>query len=426
MGVLPMLSKMMETGMRVDTNHLLQFKDQLTDEMAQLNEACDLLSGYPTDLSSPDQVADLLFNPSKLGIRTRHKIKLTDSGKREQVDSDVLEVLRNEHEVIPIILDHRERAKLKSTYTTSIIRLINPSTGRLHTDLLSTRTSTGRLASKGPNLQNIPTRTELGKEIRKAFIPEPGNCIGSIDASQIELRCLASERNVGKMMDVLWADGDLHTETAIEVFQLDRDAPYWNDPVWVQKFRNEMRSPCKNVNFGIVYEITPPGLATLIAASGGDKDYWTDPKCEWVINRWYGVYPEVLEGSKEQGRRVRRTGMAWDAFGRWTEVPEFKSVHFWLVSQGQRRIANFHIQSMAAGILKLAMAEIWDAWVRYWYKHVKLLVPVHDELLVEGKREPLEEFLYYCGSVLEHCTPMKVPLKYGVGISEESWGMIPK
>jgi DNA polymerase-1 len=441
MGILPAISTMMETGMGLDKDHLIRLKSRLTTEMEQLNEAANIITGFETDINSPDKVAELLFSPAKLGIRTKHKIKLTDSGKREQVDGDVLEVIRNEHEVIPIIIDYRERSKLRSTYTTSLIRLVNPSTDRLHTELLPTRTSTGRLASKNPNQQNIPVRTALGKEIRKAFVPRPGNWIGSIDMSQIELRVLASERNVSKMMEVLWAKGDLHTETAIEVFQRDRDQLYraisntklhppkcdCAECSMVLQFRNDQRSPCKNVNFGIVYEITPPGLATLIASSGGDKDYWTEPKCEWVIQKWYGVYPEVLEGSKLQGRRAVRTNMVWDALGRFTYVPEMRSVHTWIISQGKRRIANFHIQSFAAGILKLAVAEIHDMWESYWRKYgVELLILVHDELLAEGPKAVLEDFLYYCGEVFEHCCPLKVPIGYGVAMSEQSWGHIPK
>ena len=427
MGILPMVSTMMATGMRLDTDHLLNLKVQLTEEMEQLNEAVNSMTGFETDLNSPDKVAHLLFGADRLAIKTKHKIKLTDSGKREQVDSDVLEVIRREHECIPLILNYRERSKLKSTYTTSLIRQINPHTHRLHTELVTAGTSTGRLASKRPNLQNIPTRTELGGEIRKAFIPKPGNWIGSIDMSQIELRVMASERNVTKMLQTLWDEGDIHTETAIEIFDVDRNSDCWKDPVWLADFTQNMRKPSKNINFGIVYEISPSGLATLIATSGGDQNVWTEKKCEWVINRWYSVYPEVLQGSKLQGKRARETGYVWDALGRATPVPEFKSVHVWVVSQGQRRIANFHIQAFAAGILKLAMAEIYDEWERYWRHHgILLLVPVHDELLAEGPKDTLEDFLYFCGAVMEGCVPLKVPIKYGIAMSEQSWGHMAK
>lgn len=439
MGTLSMISTMMRTGMRLDTGHLLRLKARWSEEMAELNEAANIMTGYETNLRSDDDVAELLFR--KIGIKTRHRIKLTDSQKREQVDADQLELIRDAHPVVPIILSYRQLSKLVSTYTSSLIRLISPEDQRLHTEILTTRTATGRLASKKPNLQNIPIRTKEGALIRKAFVPEPGNCIGSIDMSQIELRVMASERNVPKMLQVFWDDGDLHSETAIDVFNRDRQSIYLAEKLandhgkdckcascaMYAEFRWRQRMPCKNVNFGIVYEISPPGLATLIATSGGDQEYWTESRCEGVIAKWYDIYPEVLTGSKLQAQRARRFGMVWDAFGRVRLVPEVKSIHFWIVSQGLRQVANMHIQAMAAGILKLAMAEIYDGWREYgWDRFIKILMQIHDELLFEGERRAMEDFLHWCGGIIEKCCPLKVPIKYGIAISEESWGHLSK
>jgi DNA polymerase-1 len=193
------------------------------------------------------------------------------------------------------------------------------------------------------------------------------------------------------------------------------------------EFRWQQRMPCKNVNFGIVYEITAPGLATLIATSGGDQEYWTEKRCEGVISKWYGIYPEVMDGSKLQTQRARRFGMTWDPFGRVRMVPEVRSVHPWIVSQGIRQCANMHIQAFAAGILKLAMAEIFDGWRDLgWYQHIGILMQIHDELLFEGERPAMEDFLEWCGGIVTNCCPMKVPIKYGIAISEESWGMLQK
>lgn len=438
MGAIPAVIEMQRTGMLLDTTHLWKLGKRMEVEMAELNERGNEMTGYPCSFSSPDQVADLLFR--KIGIRTKHKIKLTDSGKREQVDADALEIIRKEHPVIPLILEYRERAKLKDTYCDPLPRKVNRETGRLHTKISVTRTATGRLASSDPNLQNIPTRTELGAEIRRAFIPEAGNVYGSIDASQIELRVLASARRVTKMMDAFWRDADLHTETAIEVFQRDRDKLYASIKeskghgdcscavcTMVAKFRKEERMPCKNVNFGIVYDISAPGLSNLIVVSGGEQSYWTEPRCEEIIYKWYGVYPEVPAGAKVQHKRADRYGLVWDDFGRTRPVPEARSALPWIRSAGLRQAGNMHIQSFAAGILKLVMAEVWDEWVRFWHKYgIKWLMQVHDELIFEGPVDVMRDFLEYCGYVMTECVQLLVPIKYGTAISEESWGHLEK
>lgn len=422
-GALPMIMEMQRTGMRVNVDHLLKLSKQLDEEMEWINDDVNRMTGHPCHLGSPDQVAKLLFKD--LSIPNKG-IKLTDSGDREQVDSDVLEVLRDHHECIPLILEYRMRRTIQRNFCDPLPRKVNRETGRLHTRINPVRAATGRLASSEPNLQNIPIRTDLGREIRKAFVPSPGNCIGSVDASQIELRCVASIRNVKNMIAVYTdPEGDIHTQTALGVFQIDENRPDLKEFIASDEFQRKMRKPCKTINFLVVYEGSAPALRIQLIAAGADKEYWTEPKCEEAIYRWYQRYSEVREGLKRIEVNARKYEFVWDEFGRLRAAAGVKSVHKWVQSQTLREIGNHEVQGTAAGLLKLVMAEVYDEWARYWRKFgIKLLVPVHDEIVAEGPHDPLEDFLHYAGHVLKRIDKgfMKVPLDYGTAISELSWG----
>ncbi len=333
------------------------------------------------NVDSRDQLAALLFDV--LGIGRGKTLKTTKSGRRTSTGKKELEKLKREHPVIPKCLLYAEISKLKNTYTDTLPRIARwdeaTQTYRVHTTFMTTRTDTGRVASKNPNLQNISTRTATGREIRKGFIASPGMKLISADFAQQEMRILAHYSRDENLIRCFNEGLDVHTETARRIFRTETPD------------KLTQRDPSKNIGFGIIYGLSGPGLYDLMAVTYGTAglpmpEYMDTDWCTNLIEEWFNSFPSVKVYLENQYYRARRYGIVWDMFGRTRTVPEVESVHEHIRSQGLRQAANMPIQSTGAGWLKIAMAEMYELlpWVGY-------LVPVHDEILAEAPEELAED-----------------------------------
>ena len=356
------------------------------------------------NVDSNVQLAELLYRV--LGVGNGKVLKRTKGGGQVSTGRRQLEQLKAEHPVVQKCLDYRERAKLKNTYCDALPELarLHPRGGcwcglthecetwRVHTQLLLTRTTTGRPASKNPNLQNISVRSKWGAEIRRGFVASPGTVLVSVDFAQIELRILAMVSSAVKLIETFQTDGDPHMTTAMEAFGI-------TDPDKVDKIMH--RAPAKNVNFAVVYGESAKGLLEQLTSDTYGKaglpvpDWLTLEWCEQFIAKWFEIYPEVREYIEKQHYRARRYGLVWDQVGRIRRIPEVRSVHNRVVAAGLRQASNMPIQGFASELLKLAMAEVHTEVVRVvrdagvWCQP---LVPVHDELVLEvdaGWGEPV-------------------------------------
>lgn len=414
---IPQIRRMQRVGVAIDREWLWDLSARLEARKQELRK--DIASFIPPDrldefvgasddniainVDSAEQIARLLYDV--LGVGWGKRLKKTKSGDRLSTGKKQLETLKRDHSVIPLILEYRECSKLKSTYTDKlpVIARLHRRGGcsqcgrvhrkdhhRVHTSILTTRTDTGRLASKNPNLQNIPARTKLGAEVRKAFIPECDEfALLSCDYSQIELRLMGHAAREPSMIRIFSTGGDIHLDTAMRAFGIA-------DPKAVDKILH--RAPCKNVNFGIVYGLGPPGLYDLMAVTyataGMDLPDWlTVEWCEGFIDKWFGLYPECHAYLDLQHYRARRYGIVWDFFGRVRRVPEVRSVHERVQAAGLRQAGNMPIQGSAAGVFKIGAARVEERFelIRSQGVEVEALLPIHDELLIEVEREWADE-----------------------------------
>ena len=416
---MPMVRRMMQYGIAIDKEWFYDLSGRLEREMSVLRG--DIVSYIPEEkldefisrsnldsdteylpmnVDSGPQLARLLFDT--LGIGKDRQLKLTKSGDRVSTGKKQLEILKRTHPIVQRILDYRERAKLKSTYSDKLpqIARLHPSgscwcgikhlaaTWRVHTEFLSTRTGTGRFASKNPNLQNIPSRTGLGREIRKGFIPSPGTRFVACDFAQEEMRIGAHYSNDSNLIRIFELGIDPHNETAKRAFATDT-------PDYLTQ-----RTPSRNVNFGVFYGLSGPGLYDLMAvtyATAQDKDpnlvmpdWLTVEWCNDFIRQWFeDLYPGVQAYLEQQYYRARRYGIVWTLFGRIRRVPETQSVHQHIRSAGLRQSGNLPIQGTGADLMKLAMGEVEENLVQLHQEGAWCwpLLTIHDELLTEVEEE---------------------------------------
>ena len=402
-----MVRKMQRLGIAIDVPYLQDFSAELGREMAGLEKE---IAGYiPLDAlhrfsdqaaeiedaqgvaslnaNSAVQIRALLFDLLKVG-RGRD-LKTTANGEIS-TGKKQLELCRDDHPVVHKVLQYRERSKLKSAFADALPKRAKrhpggdcpvcelrhvEATWRVHTEFTMTRTETGRFASKNPNLQQIPARSELGRRIRQAFLASPGTRLVSTDFSQIELRDLAHSAQARSMIEVYERDGDIHEYTAMRAFDI-------KDAAQVDKIKH--RLPCKTVNFGIVYGMQAQGLQAQLAVMGL---FWTEEQSSDFIERWFNLYPEVGAYMELQYYRARRYGYVWDVFGRVRRVPETRSCHPYIRSAGLRQAGNMPIQSASAGQTKLVMGEL-DEDISNIYADGKgiwawPLLTIHDQLVVE-------------------------------------------
>lgn len=370
-------------GFKVDQKVLEDFGKQLDGRIRSLEQMIYMLAGEEFNINSPKQLGVVLFE--KLGLKAAKKTKTGYS-----TDAEVLQDLSDKHEIIPCILEYRQLVKLKSTYVEGLVKVIHPETGRIHSSFNQTVTATGRISSTEPNLQNIPIRTELGREIRRAFIPAEGYMFVDADYSQIELRVLAHITD-DEMLKKAFVDGmDIHTITASQVFHVP-----------VDQVTSDMRRSAKAVNFGIVYGISDFSLAKDIGV--------TKKEAARYIDGYLSTYPGVREYMEETVKTGQEKGYVETLFHRIRHIPELKSSNFQVRSFGKRVAMNTPIQGSAADIIKIAMVRVWRELRERGLKS-RLILQVHDELIVETALDELDVVKEIVKSNMEAAVSLSVPL----------------
>ena len=378
------LAAMEQNGVYVNRGHLERKAAEVGSKIAEIQQDIYTLAGMEFNINSPKQLGEVLFE--RLGLPPTKKTKTGYS-----TNAEVLESLRFQHPIVEQILAYRMWTKLKSTYLDGIGELIHPESGRVHTSFNQTVTATGRLSSSDPNLQNIPVRTEEGKTIRALFEPGAGyDCLLSADYSQIELRLLAHMSQDASFIDAFCQNQDIHARTAAEVF----DVPF-------AEVTPDLRRKAKAVNFGIVYGISDYGLSR-------DLHIPKKEAAEYIKN-YFARYPGVKKFLDDTVAEAHETGGVKTLYGRRRELPAIKSRNFMQRSLAERMAMNTPIQGTAADIIKLAMI---DAYKRLQAAGVKsrMLLQVHDELVLETTQEELEQVSAILKESMEHVADLSVPL----------------
>ncbi|MEX2264598.1 MAG: DNA polymerase I [Bryobacteraceae bacterium] len=387
----PVLARMERTGITVDANELSRLSRIMEEALAQLTSDIHALAGRPFNIASPQQLGKVLFEEMMLPAPQRY-----GKGKTISTAADVLEELAGEHEIVRKALEYRQLSKLKGTYVDALPALIRPSTGRLHTSFNQAGAATGRLSSSNPNLQNIPIRTDLGREIRAAFVPREGWNLVVADYSQIELRLLAHYSHDPVFVEAFRTGQDIHTRTAAEVFG-----------VFPEMVNGELRRRAKAVNFGIVYGISSFGLAGQLGISRAEADAY--------IKKYFARHPGVRQFIENAILRVRETGMAKTLFGRERAVPDILSRNPNARHFAERVAVNSPLQGTAADLIKLAMIRIDHALCERGFRSAMLL-QVHDELVFEAPPEETEELTQLVKREMENVHPLEAPLLVETGV----------
>ena len=391
--LMPVLARMEAAGVKIDTAALSDMSVELEKQCDRRAKEIHAIAGMEFNVNSPRQLGDVLFN--KLGLRKPVKY---GKGKTISTAVDVLEDLAVEHEIARKVLDFRQLSKLKSTYVDSLPALVDSRTGRVHTTFNPAGTATGRLSSTNPNLQNIPIRTELGREIRSAFIAEPGNVLLSADYSQIELRLLAHFSEDPLLVEAYRREDDIHQLTASEVFGVP--------PMLITA---EHRSRAKAVNFGIVYGISPFGLAAQLGIEQKEAKKYIDTYFE----RYKGVRA-FIERILEETRREQRVRTL---FGRIRPIPDINSKNANMRGFAERTAVNTPLQGTAADVIKLAMIKIDDEITRRKLRS-RMTLQVHDELVFEVPEKEVETMREVVCQHMQNVYPFKVPLMVDIGVGQ--------
>ena len=378
----PVLARMEQAGFLVDRKALYDFGESLTSSIEQLQQSIWALAGEPFNIQSPKQLGNVLFE--RLMLPAGKKTKTGWS-----TNAAVLDKLRGKHPIIEQILDYRTLTKLKSTYADGLLKEISAD-GRIHTNFQMTVTATGRLSSTEPNLQNIPVRRELGAQIRRMFVASPGKVLVDADYSQIELRLLAHIANDETMIAAFRSGEDIHAVTASQVFGVP-----------LAEVTPLQRSHAKAVNFGIVYGISAFSLAQDIGVFQSEAKAYMDS--------YFAKYHGVRAYMTRVVEQAKADGYVTTLFGRRRDLPELKSSNFNLRSFGERVALNMPIQGTAADIIKAAMVRV-DARMRAEHLQARLLLQVHDELIVECPAEEAETVKAILVDEMEHVVDYRVPL----------------
>ncbi len=378
-------------GLKVDTDRLAAISSKVKAEADLLEEEIYELAGDEFTLGSPRQLEEILFG--KLGLSRKRRGKTGFS-----TDARVLQAIRDEHAVIPKIERWRELTKLAQTYLDALPQLI-AADGRIHTTFNQTAAATGRLSSNSPNLQNIPIRTALGREIRACFIAEPGNLLVSADYSQVELRLLAQIADEDVLKEIFNRGEDVHTATAMRVFNVPADQI---DP--------GMRSKSKMINYGIVYGLSAYGMADRLNIPQSEADEF--------INRYLEGFPAVKRFIEQTIELGTEQGYAATLFGRRRQVPELRSRRWEMRRQGERFAVNMVIQGTAADIMKVAMVRAHGALAAEGLR-TRLVLQIHDELLFEGPAEEAEQVRALAIREMEAAYAMDPPLAVEAGIGSD-------
>ena len=393
MPLMPVLAEMEMNGVCLDTESLQETSKVLTERIIELEARIYELAGGPFNIASPKQVGEILFDKLKIV----EKAKKTKTGQYV-TSEEVLQQLRNKHEIVTDILEHRGLKKLIGTYIDALPKLINPRTGHIHTSFNQTITATGRLSSSDPNLQNIPIRGEEGKEIRKAFIPEPGCLFFSADYSQIELRVMAHLSQDENMVEVFREGKDLHAATAANIYKKP-----------IEEVTRDERTKSKRANFGIIYGITVFGLAERL-------DIPRD-EAKMLIDGYFATFPQVHDYMEKSKEIARQKGYVTTLFGRRRYLPDINSHNATVRGFAERNAINAPIQGTAADIIKVAMIHIFERFKKEGIKS-KMILQVHDELNFSVYPEEKEKVEAIVLEEMQKAFPLSVPLVADSGFGQ--------
>lgn len=383
MPLVEVLGSMEYLGMKVDKEQLYELKEKFTKIIDKLESEIYEMAGESFNINSPKQLGIILFE--KLGLPV---IKKTKTGY--STNADVLEKLRDKHEIIDKITEYRQIVKLNSTYVEGLLNIINPKTGRIHSSFNQTITTTGRISSTEPNMQNIPVKTEMGRDIRKVFVAEDSCKLVDADYSQVELRVLAHMSKDENMIDAFKHGEDIHSKTASQIFDVD-----------IKDVTSKQRIEAKAINFGIIYGKTDFGLSQdLNIPVYKAKEY---------IENYFLKYPKIKEFMDEAVEDATKTGYATTIQNRRRYIPEINSSNFMVRNQGKRFAMNAPIQGSAADIIKIAMVNVYNKLKDNNMKS-KLILQVHDELIVEAVEDELEMAKKIVKEEMENAVAMDVHL----------------
>ncbi|MBU2520770.1 MAG: DNA polymerase I [Proteobacteria bacterium] len=393
MPLVPVLMKMEMTGINVDREKLMILSKSFEHQLEQLEAGIYSIAGEEFNIRSSQQLGRILFEKLKLPVQKKTKKKTGYS-----TDVDVLEVLAEQHELPALILRHRTVAKLKSTYADALTDLMNPETGRIHTSYNQTVTATGRLSSSEPNLQNIPVRSDEGREIRRAFIPRKGWSLLAADYSQIELRILAHYSDDKILIKAFKENEDIHIRTATEVFQ-----------VFPSLITSELRQQAKVINFGIVYGMSPYGLSKELGIS--------QKMAKTYIHNYFTRYRGVKEFIDKTIKEARISKKTSTLLGRIRLLPDINNSNKNLREFAERTAINTPIQGTAADLIKIAMITVDSAFTEKGLKSAMLL-SVHDEIVFEVPHDELDTVRSLVKDIMESVWDLKVPLKVNLAVGE--------
>ena len=393
MPLVEVLGSMEYCGMAVDKNQLNELGNKFKEIISNLEEEIFSLAGEKFNINSPKQLGVILFEKLELPV-----IKKTKTGY--STSADVLEKLRDKHEIIDKITEYRQIVKLNSTYVEGLLGIINPISGRIHSSFNQTITTTGRISSTEPNLQNIPVKTEMGREIRKVFIADEHSKLVDADYSQVELRVLAHMSGDKHMIEAFQNDIDIHSKTASQIFGVD-----------VNDVSSKQRSEAKAINFGIVYGKTDFGLSQDLNIPV--------PQAKAYIESYFANYDKIKVFMDDAIKNATDNGYALTIFNRRRYIPEINSSNFMVRNQGKRFAMNAPIQGSAADIIKIAMVNVFTRLKDESLKS-RLILQVHDELIVEAVEEELDQVCNIVKEEMESAVNLQVHLDVDLNVGN-SW-----
>ena len=388
--LIPVLGRMESAGVAIDTEFLAGMSKELERTLDNLTREIHNHAGGPFNINSTQQLSDILFNKLKLP-----PVRKTKTGY--STDVAVLETLRHEHPIIELLLEYRQLSKLKSTYVDALPQLVHPETGRVHTSFNQTVASTGRLSSSDPNLQNIPIRTEIGRSIRRAFVPRSkDNLILSADYSQIELRMMAHISGDEGLREAFHKGEDIHATTAAKVFGVE-----------LQDVSRDMRRKAKEVNFGIMYGIGPFGLSRRLEISQAEA--------KEIIERYFERFPKVKQYIHDTIEQARVNGYVSTLLGRRRYLPDLKSRNRNISSNAERQAINMPIQGTSADMIKQAMVSI-DKALHDQQLESRMILQVHDELVFDIVRKEEKKMRSLVSTLMKAALELSVPMEVDIGV----------
>ncbi len=392
--LVPVLSRMERNGVRIDMDKLRKQSARLAQQMHDLEQRAYRIAGHNFNLGSPKQIGEVFFNELQLPV-----VAKTPKGAPSTAESVLVELAEQGHELPSVILEHRGLSKLKSTYTDKLPEMVNPATGRVHTSYHQAVAATGRLSSSDPNLQNIPVRSEEGRRIRQAFVPEDGWKMVAADYSQIELRIMAHLSGDEGLLKAFSAGEDIHRATAAEVFGAS-----------LEEVTPEQRRSAKAINFGLIYGMSAFGLARQLGIERGAAQEYVD--------LYFERYPGVAAFMDRIREQAHEQGYVETLFGRRLYLPDINARNHQRRTAAERTAINAPMQGSAADIIKRAMLVV-DGWIENERPPVRLLMQVHDELVLEVEEGFVEQATERLRQAMEGAASLAVPLLVDVGVGED-------